>query len=81
MKTFPTAPVGKLMPNHIPYRHWQIILVNLIMELLQSHSYNSILVAMDRLSKRAHFIATTSNITLLGVAQLFGTVFGSCTDS
>ena len=70
-KTFPTAPVGKLMPNCIPYHHWQIISVDLIMELPQSHGYNSILVAVDRLSKQAHFIATMSNITSLRVAQLF----------
>ena len=70
-KTFPTAPVGKLMPNRIPYHHWQIISVDLIMELPQSHSYDSILVAVDRLSKQAHFIATTSDITSLGVAWLF----------
>ena len=37
----------------------------------QSHGYDSILVAVDRLSKRAHFIATTSDITLLGVTRLF----------
>ena len=48
-----------------------IISVNLITELPQSHGYDSILVAIDRLSKWAHFIATMSNITSLGVAQLF----------
>ena len=41
------------------------------MELPQSHSYNSILIAVDCLSKWAHFVTTTSNITLLGVARLF----------
>ena len=62
-KMFPTAPVGKLMPNCIPYHWWQIILVDLITELPQSHGYDSILVAMDHLSKHTHFIATTSDIT------------------
>ena len=60
------------MPNCIPYCRWQIILVDLITELPQSHCYDSILVAVDRLSKWAHFIATTSDITSLGVARLFG---------
>ena len=50
-KTFLAAPAGKLMPNHIPYRWWQIISVDLIMELPQSYGYDSILVAVDRLSK------------------------------
>ena len=70
-KTFPTAPMGNLMPNRIPYCQWQIISVDLITELPQSHGYDSILVAVDCLSKRACFIATTSDITLLGVARLF----------
>ena len=70
-KTFPAAPAGKLMPNRIPYCQWQIISVDLITELPQSHGYNSILVTVDQLSKRAHFIPTTSNVTTLGVAQLF----------
>ena len=59
------------MPNHIPYRQWQIISVNLITELPQSHGYDSILVAVDQLSKQAHFIPTTSDVTSLGVAWLF----------
>ena len=59
------------MPNHIPYRRWQIISVDLITELPQSHGYDSILVTVDQLSKRAHFIPTTSDVTSLGVAWLF----------
>ena len=59
------------MPNRIPYRRWQIISVDLITELPQSHGYDSILVAVDQLSKWAHFIPTTSDVTSLGVAQLF----------
>ena len=50
-KTFPTALADKLMPNHIPYCWQQIILVDLIMELPQSHGYDSILVMVDQLSK------------------------------
>ena len=67
-KTFPTAPAGKLMPNRILDCRWQIISVDLITELPQSHGYDSILVAVDRLGKRAHFIPTTSDVTSLGVA-------------
>ena len=48
-KMFPVAlaPAGKLMPSCIPYCWWQIISVDLIMELPQSHSYDSILVMVD----------------------------------
>ena len=67
-KTLTTAPAGKLMCNRNPYCQWQIISVDLITELPQSHGYDSILIVVDRLSKQAHFIATKSDITLLGVA-------------
>ena len=46
-------------------------MVDLITELPQSHGYDSILIAIDHLSKRAHFITTTSDITSLRVARLF----------
>ena len=59
------------MPNRIPYHWWQIISVDLITELPQSHGHDSILVAVDRLSKRAHFTPTMSDVTSLGVARLF----------
>ena len=42
MKTFPVVLAGKLMPNHIPYCWWQIISVDLITELPQSHGYEPI---------------------------------------
>ena len=71
MKTFLTAPAEKLMPNCIPYNWWQISSVDLITELPQSHSYDSILVTVDRMSKQAHFITTMSDITSLRVTQLF----------
>ena len=40
-------------------------------ELPQSHGYDSILVAVDQLSKQAHFIPTTSDVTSLRVTRLF----------
>ena len=37
----------KLMPNHIPDCHWQIISVDLITELPLSHGYDAIMVVVD----------------------------------
>jgi len=71
MKTFPVSPTGKIMPNQIPDCCWQVISVDLIMELPSSQGYNAIMVVVDCLSKRAHVIPTTSNITAAGVAWLF----------
>jgi transposase InsO family protein len=70
-KTFPASPVGKLLPNRIPNHKWQVISVDLIMELPTSHGHNALLVVVDRLSKRTHVIPTTSDINSVGIARLF----------
>src|SRR5882724_1842819 len=71
MKTFPTPLTGRLVPNRVPDHCWKIISVNLITELPQSHGYDAIMVVVDYLSKRAHIIPMTSDITASGVAWLF----------
>src|SRR6266481_5532277 len=53
-KTFLTAPMGKLMPNRVPDHRWQVISVDLITELPQSHGYDALLVVVNHLSKRTH---------------------------
>ena len=70
-KMFPASLVGKLMPNQIPDHRWQVISVDLITELPQSHGYDTLLVVVDHLSKRAHVVPTTSDVTSLGVTRLF----------
>jgi len=70
-KNYPSTPAGKLMPNRIPDRRWQTISVDLITELLRSHRYDAIMVVVDHLSKCAHTVLTTSNVTASGIAQLF----------
>ena len=59
------------MPNRVPDHRWQIILVNLIMELPQSQGCDAIMVVVHCLSKQAHVIPTTLDITASGVAWLF----------
>src|SRR5882724_312866 len=70
-KNYLAPPAGKLMPNHIPDCHWQIISVDLITELLWSHGYDAIMVIVDHLSKCAHAIPMMSDIMASRVAQLF----------
>src|SRR5882724_1917540 len=70
-KNYPAPLARKLMPNHIPDHHWQIISVDLITKLLLSHSYNTIMVVVDHLSKCAHAIPTMSDMMASGVARLF----------
>ena len=71
MKTFPTQKVGKLILNKVPDRQWQVISVDMIGELPESHGNNAILVVVDRLSKRIHAIPTVTSLDSEGVARLF----------
>src|SRR5258705_2436297 len=70
-KTFPTHKVGKLIPNKVPDRCWQVIPVDMIRELPDSKGYNAILMVVDRLSKRIHAIPTVTSLDSTGVAWLF----------
>src|SRR5258705_2633835 len=70
-KIFPAKPLGKLTPNEIPERPWQVISTDLITQLPDSQGYDSILVGVDRFSKMTHVMPTTSTITAEGVARLF----------
>jgi len=62
----------KAHPNHVPDNGWQILSVNLISELPQSHGYDPIMVVVDHLSKHAHIgLMTFKNISISRVAGLF----------
>lgn len=59
------------MPNRVPDHCWQIVSTDLIIELPDSRGYNAIMVVVDCLSKRAHFIPMTNEVDSLGIARLF----------
>src|SRR5258708_30222200 len=63
--------VGKLTQNQTQTCHWEVISVDTIGELLESKGYNTILVAVDRLSKHIHAIPTVTMVDSAGVARLF----------
>jgi len=68
-KTFPTQKVGKLIPNKVPDRHWQVISVDMIGELPDSKGYNAALMVVDHLSKWIHAIPTVTSLDSARVAQ------------
>src|SRR5258707_130743 len=70
-KSFLMQKVGKLTPNWIPTCHWEVISVGTIRELPESKGYNTILVVVDRLSKRIHAMPTVTTVDSTGVASLF----------
>jgi hypothetical protein len=71
IKTRNFTRYGFLIPNLIPHRPYKSISLDLIVNLPWSGEYNTILVVVDRLSKHASFIPTTSGLTAQGFADLF----------
>ena len=68
--TFLASFIGKFLPNCIPNPKWQVISVDLIVELPTSYDHNA-LVIVDCLSKHAHIIPMTSYVNSVRIARLF----------
>jgi transposase InsO family protein len=65
-------PAGLLQPLPIPERRWESISLDFIMSLPRTaRGHDAILVIVDRLSKRAHFIPTWTTVTAEETAKLF----------
>ncbi|PPQ81108.1 hypothetical protein CVT24_008812 [Panaeolus cyanescens] len=66
-----SKPVGLLSPNAVPTENWQIISVDMIVDLPRSRNYDSILVVVDRLSKMTRCIPTNKTLSSEGLARLY----------
>jgi hypothetical protein len=64
-------PIGELHPSETPEAPWDTISVDFIVELPESHGYDTIMCVIDSLTKRAHFIPTHTTINPEGTAILF----------
>ena len=62
---------GMLIPNPIPSRPYQSISMDFIVNLPWSEGYNAVYVVVDRLTKHASFIPTTTGLDAVGFANLF----------
>ena len=63
---------GLLQPIQVPFRPWETISIDFITHLPKtSDGYDSIMVVIDKFSKRAHFIPTTCEASAKDVANLF----------
>ena len=58
-----TKPYGHILPLQPPEDVWQDISLDLIVSLPFSLTYDAIFVVVDRFSKMAHFIPTSTSIT------------------
>ena len=70
-KSFRRPLIGELHPLPIPSAPWNTISVDFIIELPQSAGHDSIMVVVDSVTKRAHFISTVTTISAAGAAHLF----------
>jgi hypothetical protein len=64
-------PIGELHPSETPEAQWDTISVDFIVELPESHGYNTIMCIVNSLTKHAHFIPTHTTINVEGTALLF----------
>jgi hypothetical protein len=64
-------PIGELHPPETPEAPWDMISVDFIVELPESHGYDTIMCIVDSLTKRAHFILTHTTINAECTALLF----------
>jgi len=71
MKAQRHKPFSELHPLAIPEARWDVVSVDFIVELPDSHGFNATMVVVDSVSKRSHFIPTHTMITALGSARLY----------
>jgi len=56
------------MSNKVSNGPWEIISMDLIMQLPESNSYDTICVIVNRLTKRAHFIPINNQFLFKDIA-------------
>jgi len=70
-KSFRRPLTRELHPLPIPSAPWDTISVDFIVELPQSAGHDSIMVVIDSITKRTHFISTVTTISAARAAHLF----------
>ena len=71
MKNRTEEPVGKLKLSEVSEKPWTHLTIDFITKLLVVAGKDAILVVCDRLSKMAHFVATTEATSAEELARLF----------
>jgi hypothetical protein len=66
-----SRPVGELHPLPVPEARWDVISVDFVVELPQSNGHDAVMNVVDSVSKRVHFVPTTTTVSALGAARLY----------
>ena len=64
-------PTGELQLLPIPEERWDVISVDFISELLESGGYDSVMVAVNSVGKRSHFVKMVTTVTADRAANLY----------
>src|SRR5271156_4756653 len=64
-------PMGELHPLPVPDNPWDVISVDFISELPEAGGKDCIMVVVDSVTKRSHFIDTVITISAVGSAKLY----------
>jgi hypothetical protein len=64
-------PFSELHPLETPVEPWDTISVDFIVELPESHGYDTIMNIINSVNKRVHFIPTHTTITAEGATRLY----------
>lgn len=65
-------PMGLLQPLEIPAERWDCVTMDLITQLPPTtRGHDAVFTIVDKLSKRTLFLPTTTNVTAVGLAQLY----------
>jgi hypothetical protein len=64
-------PFSELHPSETPAASWDTISVDFIVELPESHGYDTIMNVVDSVTKRMHFIPMHTTITAEGTTHLY----------
>jgi RNase H-like domain found in reverse transcriptase/Reverse transcriptase (RNA-dependent DNA polymerase)/Integrase zinc binding domain/Chromo (CHRromatin Organisation MOdifier) domain len=70
-KSIRQPPSGELHPLPIPDAPWDTASVDFITELPESNGKDAIMVVVDSVTKRSHFVSTVTTLSAAGTAQLY----------
>jgi len=65
------APFGTLLPPPTPNKNWDSISIDFLSKLLPSNDFTTVIVFVDRRSKRAHFIPCSDDLDSYDFAKIF----------